>query len=134
MVNYSADDIRLRTSFDVTVSYESDLEEAEQALLAAARDTDGVMRDGGEVRIVASTYPLRPVVQIQEFADSGIHLTLRYWLKEPYYKKNVATELSKNVWREFGERNIEIPYPHRHVVFDEDRREGSKGLEKDRDG
>lgn len=127
VVNYSADDIRLRESFDITISYGSDPEEAERALIDAARETDGVLDDGGDVRIVASTYPLEPRVMVNEFADSGISLTLRYWLREPYYKRVVTTRLAKKIWSNFQDRGVEIPYPHRHLIFDRDDEEEPDG-------
>jgi small-conductance mechanosensitive channel len=46
-------------------------------------------------------------------------LTLRYWLKQPYKLLVVKSEINENIWAELDDADVEIAYPHSHLVFDE---------------
>ena len=119
VINYSAEDARVRLTVDVGVTYESDIETAREQLRAAARDVDGVIKGGPDIRIGSARYPAVPVVHILEFGDSEVALRLRFWVREPYTQATVRSAVLTNVWERFDDHDIEIPYPHSHLVFDD---------------
>jgi small conductance mechanosensitive channel len=119
VVNYSAEDERTRQSIDLTVSYEGDLAEARRIMVRSARAVDGVISGGPTIRIGSARYPARPTCNIVEYADHGVLLRLRYWLRTPYYNATIRSEIQRLIREEIEDANVDIPYPHVHHVFDE---------------
>lgn len=117
--NYSAEDVRTRQTLELTVTYESDVDVARESMEEAARETPEVIDTEGDVRIGKGSYPLKPTSFITEFGDHGVHLRLRYWVREPYRLMQVSSQVHDKIWKKFGERDVDVPYPHRHHVFDD---------------
>ncbi|MBX0323516.1 mechanosensitive ion channel family protein [Halomicroarcula sp. F13] len=131
VVNYSAEDPRTRLSLDVLVTYESDIGEARQLVERAARDVDNVIEGGPNIRVGAARYPAAPTAYINEFADHGVLLTLRYWVTEPYKLLTARSKVQTNVWDALEEADVEIAYPHSHLYFDETSGEMQVSLSED---
>ncbi|WP_049942927.1 mechanosensitive ion channel family protein [Haloarcula amylolytica] len=119
VINYSAEDSRTRLSLDVLVTYESDIPAARKLIEDAAREVDNVISGGPDIRVGAARYPASPTVYINEFADHGVLLTLRYWVTEPYKLLAARSRVQTNVWRRLEDANVEIAYPHSHLYFDD---------------
>jgi small-conductance mechanosensitive channel len=119
VINYSAEDTRVRLTLDVGVTYESDVPTAREQMEAAARSVEGVIKGGPDIRVGSARYPAAPTCYIREFDDSEVLLRLRYWLNEPYKQTAMRSKVLTEVWERFDEHGIEIPYPHSHMVFDD---------------
>jgi small conductance mechanosensitive channel len=120
VINHSADDTRVRLTLDVLVTYESNVERARELMEASAQAVDSVISGGPSIRVGEARYPAGPDCLIGTFADSGIRLRLRYWVDEPYRMQTVRSRVQTRVWAALeDEENIEIAYPHSHVVFDD---------------
>lgn len=119
VINYSAEDTRSRLSLEVLVTYEGDLEAGRAIMEQAARETQEVVEGGPDIRIGSARYPSAPVAYIKEFADHGVLLDLRYWVKDPYYMPRVRSKVQERVWDQLADADVEIAYPHQHLVFDE---------------
>lgn len=119
VVNYSAEDERTRLSLPLLITYESDIEAAREVMIAAATDTPEVINGGPDIRIGSARYPAKPSCYIDEFADHGVLLNLRYWVKLPYHINRVRSKVNKQVWDGLEEEEVTIAYPHSHLVFDE---------------
>ena len=119
VLNYSAEDTRMRLSLEVMITYESDLELARDRIENSARKVEGVISGGPQIRVGSARYPASPTCLIGEFADDGITLDLRYWVEEPYRLLTIRSEVQENVWTAFEGEDVEIAYPHTHHVFDE---------------
>ncbi|WP_257297617.1 mechanosensitive ion channel family protein [Haloarchaeobius sp. FL176] len=132
VVNYSAEDERTRLSLKLTVTYEGDLDEARNLMETAARRVDEVITGGPDIRIGSARYPAAPTCYIEEYADHGVQLVLRYWAKEPYKLMTVRSKVNERVWAQLEDADVHIPYPHSHVVFDETS--GSLPVEMQREG
>jgi len=128
VVNYSADDIRLRRSLDVTVTYECAIETAEQSLIDAAMETDGISKSGDDIRIVAATYKVEPTVFVRDFGDNGILLTLRYWLKEPYHQQDNPRQVDEKRLAEVqrARRGSTVPPPPPRLQVWEGKHRGTE--------
>ncbi len=140
VVNYSAEDARIRMTLEVGVTYESDLETARAQMEAAASGVDRVIEGGPDIRVGSARYPAAPTCYIRQFGDSEVLLRLRYWVEEPYKQTAVRSAVMTNVWRRFDDHDIEIPYPHRHMVFDDTSgdlsvttRDGRPGTDEERE-
>ena len=119
VINYSAEDTRIRMTLDTGVTYESDIGVARDQMEAAARSVEGIIRGGPDIRVGSARSPASPTCYIREFADSGVLLRLRYWANEPYKQTALRSKVMTEVWDRFEEHDIEIPYPHSHMVFDD---------------
>jgi small-conductance mechanosensitive channel len=119
VVNYSAEDTRVRQTLEVLVTYESNITEARRRMEESARAVEGVITGGPGIRVGAARYPAGPDCLIGEFADSGVLLRMRYWVSEPYRMQTVRSEVQTRVWDAFDGDTIEIAYPHSHLTFDE---------------
>lgn len=119
VVNYSSGDTRMRQDLDLGITYESDLEVATDLMLEAAREHASVITTEAKIRIGRGEYDIHPRVFVREFGDHGIHLRLRYWLREPYNRVAVKNDVNRAIWRKFADEDVEVPYPHSHLVFDE---------------
>ena len=119
VINYSAEDTRIRMTLDVGVTYESDVDVARKQMEAAARAVEEVINGGPDIRVGSARYPASPTCYIREFGESEVSLRLRYWANEPYKQTTVRSRVLTEVWERFEAHDIEIPYPHSHMVFDD---------------
>jgi len=122
VTNYSAEDERTRLRLSVLVTYEGDLDAARRLLERAARDCEEVIEGGPKVRIGAARYPAAPTAYLDEFADSGVLLTLRYWAHQPYKLLTVRSKIQSRFWALMAaeQPDVEIAYPHQQLLVDED--------------
>jgi small-conductance mechanosensitive channel len=119
VMNYSAEDSRTRLSLDVQVTYESDIAEARDLIEEAARKTEKVIEGGPDIRIGSARYPAAPTCYIDKFGAHGVDLRLRYWVTEPYKLLALRSKVQTNVWERLTDADVEIAYPHSHLMFDE---------------
>lgn len=104
VVNQSYTDTRVRQGITVQVSYDADLDAALAVLVDLAKQQPRVLPEPA------------PKAFVVKFADSGIDLELGFWVNDPEEgTKGLRSNLHLEIWREFGRRGIEIPYPQRVV-------------------
>ena len=119
VVNYSAEDERTRRQIDVLITYESDVTAARRLIERAARGCEAVIDGGPDIRIGVARYVAGPDCRLHEFGDDGILLRLRYWVKKPYKLAKVQSDVNTNIRERLADADVEMAYPHRHLVFDE---------------
>ncbi|MDG5777738.1 mechanosensitive ion channel family protein [Haloarculaceae archaeon H-GB2-1] len=119
VVNYSAEDTRTRQSLQLLVTYEGDLDEAREIMQGSAKTVDEVIEGGPDIRIGSARYPAGPTCYIENYADHGVLLNLRFWVKEPYKLLRVRSKVQERIWERLADADVEIAYPHSHLVFDE---------------
>jgi len=119
VTNFSAEDERTRRTIDVLVTYESDISEGRQLIERAARDCDAVINGGPDIRVGVARYTASPDCRIHEFGDDGVLLRLRYWVKKPYKLAKVQSDVNTRIRERLTDADVEMAYPHRHLVFDD---------------
>ena len=119
VINFSAEDERIRTSLSILVTYESDVQRARRLIERAARNVDGVITGGPDIRIGSARYAAGPTCYVEEYDDDGVRLTLRYWVRRPYKLLPARSAVNEAIWEILAEEDVEFAYPHQHVVFDE---------------
>jgi small-conductance mechanosensitive channel len=128
VINFSAEDARTRLALDVLVTYESDIPEARALIEEAAREVDKVIEGGPAIRIGGARYPAAPTCYIENYGDHGVNLRLRYWATEPYKLLTLRSNVQTNIWERLDDADVEIAYPHSHLVFDETSGEMQVGV------
>ncbi len=97
---------RRRTALSVSVSYDTDLEHARDVLLEAVTGVEGVLDKPS------------PEVWVDEFADSGVGLAIRFW-----HAPDIATlwrvrsAVAVATRRALARNAIDIPFPQRVLRF-----------------
>jgi small conductance mechanosensitive channel len=129
VTNYSAEDERTRLSIPLLVTYEGDLDEARRLMERAARSVDGVIEGGPDIRIGSARYPAKPTCLIDAYADSGVRLTLRFWARTPYKIPRIESTVRERIWEGLADADVEIAYPHQHLLFDENSGRARVALE-----
>ncbi len=104
VTNWSYSDRSVRIKLPVQISYRDDPEQAMALMLECGQQHPRVLKDP-------------PVVcRLLNFADSGIELELRVWIRDPESGiGNVRSDINLAIWKQFKANNITIPYPQRDV-------------------
>ncbi len=102
--NLSLTNKTLRLVTQVSVAYDSDLDQAlslmEQAAAGAAR--------------VSAEQP--PFAVLQRFGADGLDLEVGFWIEDPENGRGaVVSEVNRAIWRAFKEHQISVPFPQREV-------------------
>jgi small-conductance mechanosensitive channel len=86
------------------VAYQTDLDQAMQIMVEAARRQERVLSDP------------EPAVLLTDFAESGINLELGFWVSDPEAGTGgVRSNINMAIWKAFRDNGIEIPYPQREI-------------------
>ncbi|WP_410499037.1 mechanosensitive ion channel family protein [Chitinibacter sp. S2-10] len=106
VVNQSYNDRSVWIGLPVSVAYDSDLEQVMKVLVSVTE---------GNTRILANP---APGAFVTAFADSGINLTLGFWLADPENgQMTLKSDLNLKIWQAFKAHGIEIPYPRRDITI-----------------
>ncbi len=105
IVNYTRTPLN-RTEITVGVAYDTDLERAREAMLAACRVADGVVRDPG------------PQAWVTTFGESSVDVVVRYWHAADIASRwRVRNAVAIAVKRELDDQGMTIPFPQRTLWF-----------------
>ena len=107
---------RRRTTLDVGVAYDSDLDHATGVALAAVEAVEGVHANP------------KPEVLVHTFGASSIDMAIRYW-HEPSIADHwrIRNDVAKAVAIAFDQNGINIPFPQRVVHLPAARLDGPDG-------
>lgn len=102
--NWTHSDALTRLRVPLGVAYDTDLEEATELACEAAAKQDRVLNDP------------EPRCRIMEFGDSAIQLEIRFWIRDASEGvANIKSAVMLELWRQFREHGIQIPYPQREL-------------------
>jgi small-conductance mechanosensitive channel len=98
--NSSLADPRVLLSTVVQVDYDCDVDNVMQTLTAALIEVPRVLSDPG------------PAVQLTRFADSGLELTVHFWIMDPENGSGgVRSDVNLAIWHTLKRLGVDIPYP-----------------------
>lgn len=102
--NWTHSDALTRLRVPLGVAYGTDLEMATELACEAAESQERVLNDPA------------PRCRIMAFGDSSIQLEIRFWIKDASSGvANIKSAVMLELWRQFRDHGIEIPYPQREV-------------------
>jgi small-conductance mechanosensitive channel len=115
--NYSFETKYLLDEVPVLVTFESDYDEAEKILLAAAGEvTADIVKETGQQPFIRS-----------ELADSGIRMRVRYQTMATE-RQRISSEIVEVLIREFNKTDrVEFCYPHQEILYRPKNEPESKG-------
>ncbi|HET6827873.1 MAG TPA: mechanosensitive ion channel domain-containing protein [Ramlibacter sp.] len=100
--NLSLADPKVLLSTDVSVAYDSDVDEVQRVLLEAARTTPRVIADP------------EPAARLLRFGPDGLEWTLQFWIEDPANgQSNVKSDVNLRILKGLREAGIAIPFPQR---------------------
>jgi MscS family membrane protein len=103
IINESAPIPNFRIRVPVFVSYGSDIDLVQEALLEVARTNENVLPEPS------------PRVRFREFGESSLNFELLCWTREPALRGLTVHELNCAIYRKFSEAGITIPFPQRDI-------------------
>lgn len=104
--NFTLSDELYRLRAVVGVSYNADVDQVIEVLLAAARTVPG------------RSHQREPRVLLKEFGDSAIVFDASIWLDDPWMSRIARSEFHVIIWRALKDAGITIAYPQLDVHVD----------------
>lgn len=102
VINWSYSQDLLRLKIPVGLAYGSDLEQAMQLMLEAAREVSRVLPAP------------EPSVRLIGFGESAINFQVRVWINDPKNGiRGVTSDVSLEIYKRFQKHGIDIPFPQR---------------------
>ncbi|MCF4099197.1 mechanosensitive ion channel family protein [Maritalea mediterranea] len=97
----------MRTDYQFGIGYDADIDKAKDTILKAVKSVDAVTDDPA------------PDIGVWEFADSSINLRARWWTTtDDFYAARMA--VLEAVKKAMDNAQIDIPYPHRQVLMQDE--------------
>ena len=103
VINWTHADMNGRVVVPVSVSYDTNLEQARDILMGLAADEPRLLKNPA------------PYVWVTNFGDNGIDMELRGVTDNVMNKGNIKSDLMFRVFRAFADNHVEIPFPQRVV-------------------
>jgi small-conductance mechanosensitive channel len=100
---FTGSDRIIRNSLTIGASYDANPQKVIEILLTLADEHIHILKDPN------------PSAFLIEFADSSINYELTFYLDDPTIGKTVKSDLSRQLWQQFAENGIEIPFPQRDI-------------------
>ncbi len=94
-----------RVRITIQVAYNSDIDNVKSLLKKIAVKNENVLKDP------------EPRVRFREFSDYGLKLQLLFWIRKPEIRGRTVDLINTDIYNQFSEKNILIPYPTMNVVL-----------------
>lgn len=113
VINWTHSHSNIRRHIAISVSYNTDLEQAM-----------AIMKEASNNHIRVLKYP-EPKALLKGFGDNGVDLELRMWISDPQNGvSNVSSDVMLEIWSRFHEEGIEFPFPQRVIHYATGSKEG----------
>ncbi|OWK30559.1 mechanosensitive ion channel family protein [Sphingomonas mucosissima] len=102
--NWSFSDRNVRVRIPVSVSYDCDLKQAQDLMLAAAKESPRVLSSPA------------PNVWLTNFGNDGVEHEILAWISDPESGVgNVKSDVLNRLWRKFKDAGVSIPFAQRDI-------------------
>ena len=102
--NWSHSHSRVRLKIPIGIHYDSDVKQAIELCVKAAKEVERVIKEPPPVCLLAG------------FGDNSVDLEVRVWISDPHNGlSNIKSQILLKIWENFHENGIEIPYPQRDL-------------------
>ncbi|MDX1477059.1 MAG: mechanosensitive ion channel family protein [Saprospiraceae bacterium] len=118
LINADIMDPRINKHVEVGISYDSDVKRAKEILREEALNHPSYI-DGRSEEQIAEGIPEVPIRMIS-WNDSSVMLRAWVWTTDPITAFYMQCDILESVKRRYEEEGIEIPFPHRTIVYKTD--------------
>ncbi|GLI13831.1 mechanosensitive ion channel protein MscS [Methanosarcina thermophila MST-A1] len=156
IINWTIEDPAVIWPIDVKISYDADIDLARKIMIEEARKHPNVMpphevkynvvkpglikSDNLKIGLFDSPV-LRPVdpdfrerggikVSVVELGEFSVNLRMNVWFRDRSVAYSSGCEILEAIKKRFDKEGIEIPYPHRTIVYKTDFKKEKEALEK----
>lgn len=115
IVNDSIEDKKICRFIEVRISYDSDLDKA----ILIMQEISEAHPDSFDHRTKKEIQEGKDYIEVRllGFEDSSMLLRAYTWTRDPENAPKMHSDINKSIKKRFDQEGIEIPYPHRTVVF-----------------
>jgi len=113
--NLSDNNIPIRFSIPVSVSYKSDIKKVEQILLEVIRPYNKFKMN------------YTPSVFLQKYGDSSVDFLLNFFSEDPFFIDKTLSDIRKEIFNSFQKEGIQIPFPQRDIWIKTDENVSNEG-------
>jgi len=104
VTNWTFSNSRGRVEITVGVSYRSDIDDAYELIIEAAREHPRCIKDP------------EPECFLRNYGDSSVNFLLHFWVEDVTQGRwGPQSEVMFAIWRKFKANGIEIPFPQRDI-------------------
>lgn len=115
IINSSITDQKIRKHIEIGISYDANLDRAEEIISEAIMAHPNYI-DNRTMK--EKTQGLESIpIKLISFGDSSINLRAFVWARDHESATDLHWDVLKTIKKEFDKNRIEIPFPHRTVVF-----------------
>ena len=118
VINSSIIDEKVCMWFEMGISYDSDVDLAINIIREEAEAHPNLIDNRSDQEI--SDGVQKVLVRVMGFGDSSVNLRAWLWAADPPKGFVMTKDLNKSVKERFDKEGIEIPFPHRTLVFKND--------------
>jgi small conductance mechanosensitive channel len=115
ITNSSIVDEHICNFIDMGISYDSDVDKAMEIMKNEAIKHPNYIDNRTAEQKKENIDPV--IVRLMGFGDSSVNLRAFVWSKDHTSGFQMKTDLFKSIKEQFDKNNIEIPFPHRTLVF-----------------
>jgi small conductance mechanosensitive channel len=108
MINHSMYG-HMRVDVPIGIAYKESIDQAREALLAAAKQDPNVSRNP------------EPIVVVTELGGSSVNLEVRVWIDDASHERPAFVSVLEAAKKALDRAGIEIPYPHLQLFVDDIR-------------
>lgn len=124
ITNYSIMDEKLLRHLDISIAYDADIDLARKIMVEEALKHPSLLKNVSGHRLLSREDDA--LVRVMSLGDFAVTLRLYYWVKDyPDWFKS-GCDLLESIKKRFDKAGIEIPYPHRTIVYKKDIKQDIK--------
>lgn len=120
IINANISDEKIKRQMFYSISYDSDIDLAFK-IIADEAEKHPLFLDNRSVEEKKEGWP-KVKCRVVDFLDSGMKLRADVWAANPPDAFELRCDLNKSVKERFDREGIEIPFPHRTIVFKNDHK------------
>lgn len=119
--NYNIIDDKVRNHIFYGISYDSDVDLAMKIISDEAKSHDNFVdnrtpeeKEKGDPAVI---------IRLVELGESSVNLRAQVWSNDPMSGFELKCDINKSIKARFDSEGIEIPFPHRTLVYKEKKKE-----------
>jgi small conductance mechanosensitive channel len=113
--NYTISSSKMLKTFEVGISYDSDIDLAREIILEEVRKQPELLipeeKEGDKI------VKQWPNVKVVDWGESSLKLRIAFWVPNPLVGYRMKFKVLESVQKRFKQEGVEIPYPYRTLVY-----------------